>query len=251
MPPLSRNQTKVKPLPFAIQPSRMRVDRMVQDFVSQLSAAKSSEAIGEALSALGGRFRLPSLYLGHNRKTPDGWRLKRIFRSPKAPRSLLRALAQHPMAQAAAEAREPVTLTDYNLALTGSGWSKPGAFEDAESIVINVETAPNMAILAVFSGRGGMVNGAMKSILTFATHLAVDRLTLPVWPVPPSHDLTDRERQIIALAKDGLTDAAIGRKLNIAARTIRYHLTKAMQRNAISSRAQLFTTTSLKSSKAE
>lgn len=236
---MRRHRTRQNSLSMATQTDTVRVDRIMQDFFLRLSAANSSNAIGETLAGLGAQFRLPNLYLGHNRKTDDEWKRQRIFRSPKAPRALMRALAAHPMAQSASEARQPMTLTEYNMALAHTAWIPPASLEGIESLVINVETAPDTKVVAVFSGRGGTVNGLAKSLLTFGTNLAVRRLTLPIWPVVQPQGFSNREQQIVALAKEGLTDAEIGRKLALATRTIRYHFTKAMKRHGISSRAQL------------
>ena len=219
----------------------LRVDRVIEDFFRRVSASDSAEDLGQALAALGTKFGMPTLYFGNNRKTANGWRLQRIFRSPKAPRAVLKALAAHPLAQATCEAGEPVTLTGANLRLGSAEWPKPSALEGLEALVINVETGPNATAMAVFFGRRGNATGLAKSLLTLATHLAVRRRNLPIWPIAHGRDLTPLELQVIDMASTGLTDAQIGRALGLATRTVRFHLTKAMERAGIASRAQLIT----------
>lgn len=219
----------------------LRVDRVIEDFFRRVSATDTAEDLGQSLAALGNEFGMPTIYFGNNRKTAEGWKVQRIFRSPNASRTVLKALADHPLAQAAAGSREPVTLTGANLKLGNAGWLKPPALKGLEALVINVETGPNTMAMAVFFGRRGNATGLAKSVLTLGTHLAVRRMTLPIWPIAHGRDLTPRELQVVDMAAKGMTDAQIGRSLGLATRTVRFHLTKAMQRAGIASRSQLIT----------
>ena len=49
--------------------------------------------------------------------------------------------------------------------------------------------------------------------------------------------LTEREREILALVADGLTNRAIAQRLGIATRTVEYHLGQIFQRLGVNSRA--------------
>lgn len=63
-----------------------------------------------------------------------------------------------------------------------------------------------------------------------------------VWPEPaepPSSPLTDRERQVVELVADGLTNRQIATRLYISARTVESHLESIRTRLGLRSRAQL------------
>lgn len=53
--------------------------------------------------------------------------------------------------------------------------------------------------------------------------------------------LTDRERAVVALAADGLTNKEIAKTLYISAKTVEYHLSHAFTKLSITSRRQLRT----------
>ncbi|MHA6795634.1 helix-turn-helix domain-containing protein [Pseudonocardia bannensis] len=54
----------------------------------------------------------------------------------------------------------------------------------------------------------------------------------------PLVDLTDREHQVLDLVARGLSDREIGRRLGIAERTVKSHLTSAYQRLGVIDRVQ-------------
>lgn len=56
---------------------------------------------------------------------------------------------------------------------------------------------------------------------------------------PPIPTLTDREREITALVRDGLTNAEIGRQLYLSPRTVQSHIATAMDKLAVGSRTGL------------
>lgn len=55
---------------------------------------------------------------------------------------------------------------------------------------------------------------------------------------PAQPALTDREREVLVLVRDGLANKQIGRRLGIAERTVKAHLTSAFQRIGVSDRTQ-------------
>jgi serine/threonine-protein kinase PknK len=55
----------------------------------------------------------------------------------------------------------------------------------------------------------------------------------------PSQELTARERQVVALVSQGLSDREIAEKLVIAKRTAEGHVAKSLMKLGFSSRTQL------------
>jgi DNA-binding NarL/FixJ family response regulator len=51
-------------------------------------------------------------------------------------------------------------------------------------------------------------------------------------------DLTDREREVLTLVRDGLANKQIARRLGIAERTVKAHLTSIFQRLGVTDRTQ-------------
>jgi DNA-binding NarL/FixJ family response regulator len=66
----------------------------------------------------------------------------------------------------------------------------------------------------------------------------VARRLLSQSPRPATVDLTEREDQVVALLSQGLSNKQIGRKLGIAERTVKSHLTSAYQRLGVTDRVQ-------------
>ena len=54
----------------------------------------------------------------------------------------------------------------------------------------------------------------------------------------PANDLTDREREVLALVRDGLANKLIARRLGISDRTVKAHLTRVFQRIGVTDRTQ-------------
>ena len=57
-------------------------------------------------------------------------------------------------------------------------------------------------------------------------------------PVSGTPQLTDREREVLLLVRDGLANKQIARRLGIAERTVKAHLTSVYQRLGVTDRTQ-------------
>jgi two-component system nitrate/nitrite response regulator NarL len=57
--------------------------------------------------------------------------------------------------------------------------------------------------------------------------------------LPPAVRMTEREREIIAVIADGLSNKEIARQLNIASHTVKSHVHNVMQKLALHSRLQI------------
>jgi len=55
---------------------------------------------------------------------------------------------------------------------------------------------------------------------------------------PRTVRLTEREREILALVADGMANKAIGARLGITERTVKYHVTEILGRLGADNRAQ-------------
>jgi DNA-binding NarL/FixJ family response regulator len=54
----------------------------------------------------------------------------------------------------------------------------------------------------------------------------------------PDHKLTDREREVLLMVRDGLPNKSIARRLGISERTVKAHLTNVFQRLGVTDRTQ-------------
>lgn len=52
-------------------------------------------------------------------------------------------------------------------------------------------------------------------------------------------NLTEREKQILALVSQGLTNKEIARSLNVSSRTVEFHLNNVFKKLGVSSRTSL------------
>lgn len=64
-------------------------------------------------------------------------------------------------------------------------------------------------------------------------------LSTPQTPYRTAHRLTPRERQILELIWEGLTNREIGRRLNISVKTVEAHRATIMKKARVSNTAQL------------
>jgi DNA-binding CsgD family transcriptional regulator len=78
-----------------------------------------------------------------------------------------------------------------------------------------------------------------KSLLLVGTQLACDRHEKAFARKGDASILTSREQQVLHLAMSGLTDTAVAKTLGIAKRTVRFHLSNAIRKAGVATRAQL------------
>lgn len=83
------------------------------------------------------------------------------------------------------------------------------------------------AIRAAYRGRG-TIDPAAAQILVQAAQQ----------PPPPGQDLTDREREVLALLVEGLSNPEISKRLVISRSTAAAHVSNILSKLAVSSRAQ-------------
>jgi NarL family two-component system response regulator LiaR len=57
-------------------------------------------------------------------------------------------------------------------------------------------------------------------------------------PIPPGHNLTDREREVLALVVEGLSNLQIARKLDISLSTARFHVSTILSKVGAANRAE-------------
>lgn len=108
----------------------------------------------------------------------------------------------------------------------------------ARGVVLKHETGPvlSKAIRTVHMGDLWIARALVTSVVTHLTRThvgCVDRDAANV------ESLTAREREIVALVADGLTNADIGQRLFISPLTVRNHLTSILSKLDVSNRFQL------------
>jgi NarL family two-component system response regulator LiaR len=57
-------------------------------------------------------------------------------------------------------------------------------------------------------------------------------------PTPPGHDLTERERQVLALLAQGMENQAIAERLVVSAPTIKFHVGNILSKLGVSNRTE-------------
>ncbi len=212
-----------------------RVDLALRDFVRRLDEAPLREEMGKSLSLLGALFQMPHVYLMERN---EGGLVEVRLIAPSNQRRVANALATPPLANVLALSKDPISLSDL-AGVLGADWRRPHELEGVEAVAVNVEPSPKVNLHVIFFGRQGVVSGVSKSLLFLGTYLAAHRATGAGGRPDGSRALTSRERQILDLAKNGLTDPRIGKMLGIATRTVRFHLGNAMRKAGAETRAQL------------
>ena len=212
----------------------VRVDLALRDFLRRLDEASTRKDIRKSLSLLGGLFRMPHVYW-----TERGEKgIEVHLNAPSNQRRVANALAKSPLAKALSASKDPISLSDVARIL-GPDWREPYELDGLQALTVNVERSPANSLQVTFFGRQGVASGAAKSLLCLGVYLAAHRAAGADRRPDGSRVLTGRERQILDIAKSGLTDPKIGKTLGIATRTVRFHLGNAMRKAGAGTRAQL------------
>lgn len=83
------------------------------------------------------------------------------------------------------------------------------------------------AIRAAHAGRGTLSSEAAQTLIHAATQ-----------PPAPGHDLTERERTVLALLVEGLNNTQIAKKLGVSPSTIKSHVSNILSKLGVASRTE-------------
>jgi DNA-binding CsgD family transcriptional regulator len=215
------------------------IGQALNRYIRKLAGTPSLETIGTALSDLGAVFNLPYLELVTGDTAAGERRVRTVYRSPNAPKEILKALHLHPLATWSLASEVPVSLAEMTAKAAERGLTASRALAAVAALMINKQTGPGTTLHAAFYGKHGTVNGLTRSTFVLALALAHQRSTTQTWPVADTVALTPRELEVLNLAMTGLTDAGVGKALGLGTRTVRFHLANAVRKAHISSRSEL------------
>lgn len=172
-------------------------------------------------------------------RAAEGLRLKRDVRDPIGTPLCVDALAW--IAASAGDAPRAATLLGAaEEAWLDLPWSLPEPLRIHHSdcrIRARAELSASEFDTAYLVGRRMNADDAVR----FALHESVAAAAgeEPDARQPNAEDLTEREREIVALVAEGMSNAQIGRTLVVSARTVETHVRHIMDKLGYSSRAQI------------
>jgi len=119
-------------------------------------------------------------------------------------------------------------------------WQQAGCpFEEAAALTRSGQPDAMRRGLELFTSIGAAPAVALvRGLLRRAGHRAVPRGPRPATRAHPN-GLTTRETDVLALLRDGLSNAAISRRLFISERTVHHHVSAVLGKLGVSSRAEL------------
>jgi DNA-binding CsgD family transcriptional regulator len=224
-----------------------RVDLIVREIATGLGSASEDRSIGTAVHALAQHFGMTDVIISDVAKAKLGHDDAVLFSSTPLPRLSLETLLTHPIARRALTARGPISLAEV-LASMGVGPSAlPRSLRGRNALSVNVDQDSTVPINVLFSGKEGKVDGLSRSMMCLAAQMAAERRCQVKSNPPKDNPLTDREAEAMRMLVQGKTDAEIAQAMNIAARTVRFHIANAKAKLGVTSRAQAIVT-SLRSS---
>lgn len=228
----------------------LRIDRTLRDFVRNLDCADTIEDIGKSLAALGAVFHMPNVCL-LDKHGGNGAEVAAFSNAPATMRRAAATLIEPAIVSAFRKAKGAVALSELPN-LLGSNWNRPQVLAGVEAVATSAELDANAGLLAIFFGKRGEATGLSKSVLFLGAHLAANKRAgssprRETARATTERAMTERERQIVDLAKSGHTDGRIGKMLGISTRTVRFHVANATRKVGAGSRAQLIAKSSQRS----